>query len=544
MRTAPVVRPSETFRLQSKPDVDAEEPAMNRFWDRVHSDDRGSILLALLAILILTGVASAGLAAVVNGQTSARHDAAFTQAINNAESGLNAMVTQIKAHSTQAAFSLPPTPAYTVTANAVTLKDGTNAVTKRTWTLTSVGTATVGGHTETRTVTELVTINSIYKTPVYGKNGLILTGQPSGVTNYNPGDQDLDGDGLIDTPTYMSPTGVGGLPGQNVALPTGGLPGGAAAGPSTGPENDGLQLTQAEIGNFSQIGDDADNCDAYGNNCSNAKCQPASVCSGSIVVKGAAPPPDDAQNCPTTDSGASIVIGGTKNADGTVTGGTNINADILPLQGLGVIFNTQITDPLNAVTHPGDSLLSQICTDLPIVIPSLGVDLSASGLASIVGNLGDNQLTGALNNLLSGLLGGVLGSTDLGTLSAPMNLSTANCNAAAFDGGTVPSGTLCAADPRSLDINALPNPLTGVYPPVILGTNTLSTVPTIISGTISDPGGTCQISGNVILFGTINCNKIVTNGPNSSLTVYYDEDLTENDINTELTITNYRELNT
>lgn len=517
---------------------------MNRFWDRVHSDDRGSILLALLAILILTGVASAGLAAVVNGQTSARHDAAFTQAINNAESGLNAMVTQIKAHSTQAAFSLPPTPAYTVTANAVTLKDGTNAVTKRTWTLTSVGTATVGGHTETRTVTELVTINSIYKTPVYGKNGLILTGQPSGVTNYNPGDQDLDGDGLIDTPTYMSPTGVGGLPGQNVALPTGGLPGGAAAGPSTGPENDGLQLTQAEIGNFSQIGDDADNCDAYGNNCSNAKCQPASVCSGSIVVKGAAPPPDDAQNCPTTDSGASIVIGGTKNADGTVTGGTNINADILPLQGLGVIFNTQITDPLNAVTHPGDSLLSQICTDLPIVIPSLGVDLSASGLASIVGNLGDNQLTGALNNLLSGLLGGVLGSTDLGTLSAPMNLSTANCNAAAFDGGTVPSGTLCAADPRSLDINALPNPLTGVYPPVILGTNTLSTVPTIISGTISDPGGTCQISGNVILFGTINCNKIVTNGPNSSLTVYYDEDLTENDINTELTITNYRELNT
>jgi hypothetical protein len=342
----------------------------------------------------------------------------------------------------------------------------------------------------------------------------------------------------------MSPTGVGGLPGQNVALPTGGLPGGAAAGPSTGPENDGLQLTQAEIGNFSQIGDDADNCDAYGNNCSNAKCQPASVCSGSIVVKGAAPPPDDAQNCPTTDSGASIVIGGTKNADGTVTGGTNINADILPLQGLGVIFNTQITDPLNAVTHTGDSLLSQICTDLPIVIPSLGVDLSASGLASIVGNLGDNQLTGALNNLLSGLLGGVLGSTDLGTLSAPMNLSTANCNAAAFDGGTVPSGTLCAADPRSLDINALPNPLTGVYPPVILGTNTLSTVPTIISGTISDPGGTCQISGNVILFGTINCNKIVTNGPNSSLTVYYDEDLTENDINTELTITNYRELNT
>jgi hypothetical protein len=544
MRTAPVARPSETFRLQSKPDVDAEEPAMNRFWDRVHSDDRGSILLALLAILILTGVASAGLAAVVNGQTSARHDAAFTQAINNAESGLNAMVTQIKAHSTQAAFSLPPTPAYTVTANAVTLKDGTNAVTKRTWTLTSVGTATVGGHTETRTVTELVTINSIYKTPVYGKNGLILTGKPSGVTNYNPGDQDLDGDGLIDTPTYMSPTGVGGLPGQNVALPTGGLPGGAAAGPSTGPENDGLQLTQAEIGNFSQIGDDADNCDAYGNNCSNAKCQPASVCSGSIVVKGAAPPPDDAQNCPTTDSGASIVIGGTKNADGTVTGGTNINADILPLQGLGVIFNTQITNPLNAVTHPGDSLLSQICTDLPIVIPSLGVDLSASGLASIVGNLGDNQLTGALNNLLSGLLGGVLGSTDLGTLSAPMNLSTANCNAAAFDGGTVPSGTLCAADPRSLDINALPNPLTGVYPPVILGTNTLSTVPTIISGTISDPGGTCQISGNVILFGTINCNKIVTNGPNSSLTVYYDEDLTENDINTELTITNYRELNT
>ena len=166
MRTAPVARPSETFRLQSKPDVDAEEPAMNRFWDRVHSDDRGSILLALLAILILTGVASAGLAAVVNGQTSARHDAAFTQAINNAESGLNAMVTQIKAHSTQAAFSLPPTPAYTVTANAVTLKDGTNAVTKRTWTLTSVGTATVGGHTETRTVTELVTINRIYKTQV------------------------------------------------------------------------------------------------------------------------------------------------------------------------------------------------------------------------------------------------------------------------------------------------------------------------------------------------------------------------------------------
>src|SRR5437763_1238788 len=65
--------------------------------------DRGSIMLALLGIVILTGVVSVGLAGVVHGQVQTRHDQAFTQALSGAESGLDSMVARIKAAPSAAA---------------------------------------------------------------------------------------------------------------------------------------------------------------------------------------------------------------------------------------------------------------------------------------------------------------------------------------------------------------------------------------------------------------------------------------------------------
>ena len=81
---------------------------MRALYRRDLADDRGSIILALLGIIILTTVASVGLAAVVNGQHQSRHDNTFTQALNNAESGVDAMVAALK-------YGIAPTSGYNYT---------------------------------------------------------------------------------------------------------------------------------------------------------------------------------------------------------------------------------------------------------------------------------------------------------------------------------------------------------------------------------------------------------------------------------------------
>ena len=69
--------------------------------------DEGSIVMAMLGLVIMSSVATIGLASVVSGQKQTRHDNAFAQALTGAESGLDAMVAQIKASPTATSFTSP-----------------------------------------------------------------------------------------------------------------------------------------------------------------------------------------------------------------------------------------------------------------------------------------------------------------------------------------------------------------------------------------------------------------------------------------------------
>src|SRR3954468_17441468 len=88
-----------------------------------HRDDSSNIVVALIAILVVSGVLTLGLATIVRAQLAARHDVAFESALPGAERGLSELVAQVKADPTAAAFTpvsgtTSQGVAYTATASA------------------------------------------------------------------------------------------------------------------------------------------------------------------------------------------------------------------------------------------------------------------------------------------------------------------------------------------------------------------------------------------------------------------------------------------
>ena len=76
----------------------------------VTKSDEGSLILAMLGVMILTGVVSVGLATVITGQKATRHDQTFAQALTGAESGLDSMVAQVKGSPSAARSARSPAP--------------------------------------------------------------------------------------------------------------------------------------------------------------------------------------------------------------------------------------------------------------------------------------------------------------------------------------------------------------------------------------------------------------------------------------------------
>jgi hypothetical protein len=67
--------------------------------------DEGSIMLAMIGILILTSVVTVGLASVLKGQAQTRHDEAFAQALSGAETGLDSLVARTRSAPTSTSQS-------------------------------------------------------------------------------------------------------------------------------------------------------------------------------------------------------------------------------------------------------------------------------------------------------------------------------------------------------------------------------------------------------------------------------------------------------
>jgi hypothetical protein len=321
---------------------------MTRFMRRRPADDRGSILLALLGVLILTSVATVGLATVLEGQSSTRHDTAFTQALNNAQSGLGAMIGQIKATPAETtAPELKTDGKYDTTASVVSVvTDGTGAVTNRTWLLDSKGTATAQNHKITREVQQQVSLSNAYTVPLYGINSLSV-GSGSGVEVYDP-------DTTSGSFTQVA-SGILGLLNTSI-YEYNGTPGAAA---TDGP----LTVSNNDMSDFSQIGrvNPA------------ASCADTAACSSTTVVNSTNPPatlPTPCQAGIGTDLDISALTSGAQ--------GLNVDAiyNILP----GFTFNATLNTDL---ANLGDSGITLCDSVIPLVIPSLAANLGPLGSLTV-----------------------------------------------------------------------------------------------------------------------------------------------------------------
>jgi hypothetical protein len=450
-------------------------------------DDRGSIILALLGIVILTMVASVGLTAVVNGQHQTRHDNTFTQSLNNAESGIDAMVATIKSScasansGTIAACAGLSGAGYTVTASPTNAIDQSGNASSTAWLITAAGTSTEQGHQIVRTVTETVSIAHTYHAPVLGTTNLSLP-NGSSVSNYQLGLTNPSNPTGAATPTQteqissgvtLSLLGIQGLGGTigatNITnIPTGASPGAAETGGT-------LTLSNSDLQNFAQIALD------NGETCATAAGAASSLCNSSTIESTLSPTP-------------AINMNGCQSGIGAEVDGK----PILDIPNNILVLNTNVVAD-NLYNKTG---IQNICTNLPIVIPTIGTNL--------------NSLT------TLPLLGSLLGLVGLsGTVDVPIGSSCTDLAGSALQAlsTVVATGNLdCTMnDPASLVFNE-----TGTSP-VYLGTG--SSIPTYVSAVVNS-NGTCYIDGNVVLYGALNCTSIqaAPGATNVSLTVYYPTD--------------------
>jgi hypothetical protein len=154
---------------------------IRRLVERRRRDDEGSIVMAMLAIVVVTGLLTLGLATILSSHLAARHDVAFESALTGAERGLDELVAQAKANPTASSF-LPVTgtasPGVSYSATATAVSGG--------WLVDSTGTATNQGRTVTRHIQATVSIGDLLSVPLFGKTGLNLgNSDPSAVDRYD-----------------------------------------------------------------------------------------------------------------------------------------------------------------------------------------------------------------------------------------------------------------------------------------------------------------------------------------------------------------------
>lgn len=152
-----------------------------RLIHRDHANDEGSIVMAMLAIVIVTGLLTIGLATILSSHLAARHDVAFESALTGAERGLDELVTQAKANPTATSFA-----PVTGTAGTGTTYSASASAVSGGWLVDSTGTATNAGRTVTRHIQATVSIGDLLSVPLFGNTKLDLgTTGASAVDRYD-----------------------------------------------------------------------------------------------------------------------------------------------------------------------------------------------------------------------------------------------------------------------------------------------------------------------------------------------------------------------
>lgn len=145
-------------------------------WIRRHRcDDEGSILLALFAMLVVSGLLTVGLTMIVMAHTTARHDLAFEAALTGAEEGLSELVAQVKDNPDASSFTpisgTDPTTHVSYSASA-TPSGGQ-------WLVDATGTAPTQNGTVTRHIQVNVRVDDLLDVPLFGDRSLSLGGPSS-----------------------------------------------------------------------------------------------------------------------------------------------------------------------------------------------------------------------------------------------------------------------------------------------------------------------------------------------------------------------------
>jgi hypothetical protein len=309
------------------------------------SQDRGSILLALLAILVLTSVVSVGLATVVEGQSQTRHDDAFAQALTGAETGLDTMVARIKA---APAVNSQATITGTNTSTGATYRTTASDV-NGVWSLDSVGTAKTPRSTITREVQETVAVKGLYGVPLFGSSALTL-GSGSGVNEYDSG---ANGGATTTTCSQLPDTGILGLVATTMCTPTI-----ASTGPAA--TNGGLTMVGTDLAKFSEVDVDNAATTGYADPDATGTCiGDATSCASTTVVRAA-----DALNYPASTS-CSAGIG----VNASAIAGSNYLAAGAVYKILGnLTLNAAVTANL---TNLASSAIT-LCFNGNLLVPSLG----------------------------------------------------------------------------------------------------------------------------------------------------------------------------
>ncbi|HVT65704.1 MAG TPA: hypothetical protein VHD81_11155 [Mycobacteriales bacterium] len=308
--------------------------------------DEGSIMLALIGIVILTSVVTVGLASVLKGQAQSRHDEAFAQALSGAETGLDSMVARIRSAPLATSQSSITGTNSTTGASYST----TAAYTSGTWLVDSVGTASMpAGGVLRREVQETVTVNGLYGVPLFGDSSLNI-GSGSSVDEYDSG---TNGSNSLAQCAVLPNTGVLGLVATTMCTPNVVSNGPAAT-------NGNLTMKGTDLANFSTVNIDDAAPSGYSNPDYAGTCVgDSTACSSTSVVRSAT-----ALSYPDSTS-CSSGIGVNASA---VTGSNYLAA--------GAVYNVIGDLTLNAAVTANLSNLStsavMLCFSGNLLVPSLG----------------------------------------------------------------------------------------------------------------------------------------------------------------------------
>ena len=402
---------------------------------RVSAQEEGSIMLAMLGIVILTSVVTVGLASIVNGQVQSRHDEAFAQALSGAETGLDSMVGLIKAAPTTTSHD----PISGTNSSTGASYRATATYSSGTWVVDSVGSWTsASGHVLTREVQETVTVRGLYSVPLFGDSALTM-GTGSSVDEYDSG---TNGSAAPTSCAQLPNTGILGLVATTMCVPPASSYGPAAT-------NGNLTMTGTDLTKFSEVDIDDSAVTGYSNPDALGTCVgDTTACASTSVVRSTTTLtyPDSTLCSSGIGVNASAVTGSNYLAAGAVynvIGNLTLNAAVtanlsnLSSSAITLCFNGNLLVPslgASGVTLPWNSYLY---TALPVRYaprpPStlMLIDTAASGTSSTI-TIGDglNQETALsaviyaphAHCVISGHLD-LYGGMVCGSISAPAGIS-------------------------------------------------------------------------------------------------------------------------